>query len=342
MTLPHLQNLPHAWGNPVGSAELRVTAEDFQVEEIPVTEPDGAGEHVWVQIRKRETNTDWLAQALAKFCGVRGSAISYAGLKDRHALTTQWFSVHLINKPEPDWQAFNCAEYTVLQHVRHSRKLRRGALRGNRFILTLRNVQGDKNALAERLQLIQTRGVPNYFGAQRFGHDEHNLLQAEALFRGELQVKNNTKRGLFISAARSFVFNHIVAHRVSDNSWHTAQVGDVAQLHGSHSVFCIAQVDEAIAARLVSHDIHLTGAMWGTGNYLPQGDIAALEHRVANTYPIFRDALAALDLKQERRPLCLLAEDLRWQWQDDSTLQLSFALPAGAYATTVLRELVRI
>src|SRR6185503_17769039 len=163
------QELPFAHGAiPPLTARLRLTHEDFLVEEILGYDADGAGEHLLLWVEKRGANTDWVARELAKFAGVPAVAVGYAGLKDRHAVTRQTFSVQLAGRPDPDWSTFPHAEVTVLAATRHSRKLKRGALRGNRFVLVLREVGGDRAQAESVLQRIATHGVPNYFGEQRF------------------------------------------------------------------------------------------------------------------------------------------------------------------------------
>ena len=133
-----IDSLGYAYGQPEVTARLRLLPEDFCVTEIPLVQPDGEGEHVWLWLRKRNENTPRVAEQLARFAGVHPRQVSYAGLKDRSAVTEQWFSVQMPGRDAPDWQGLNSETLTVLRHARHSRKLRRGALKGNRFrILTV-------------------------------------------------------------------------------------------------------------------------------------------------------------------------------------------------------------
>ena len=227
--------LPRAYGGPVLRATLRATAEDFRVEEILGYDADGHGEHVLLWVEKRDANTDWVARELAKFAGVPPVAVGYAGLKDRHAVTRQTFSVQLAGKPDPDWSTLGCAGVAVLAATRHSRKLKRGALRGNRFVLTLRDVQGDPAAADALLAQIAARGVPNYFGEQRFGRAGNNVAQARAMFAGRRVERN--QRSMLLSAARSQIFNDVLATRVERGVWDTALDGEIWSLAGSHSWF---------------------------------------------------------------------------------------------------------
>lgn len=332
--------LPFAHGQPTLSGRLRAISEDFQVrEEISFT-LDSAGEHVWLWVRKRGANTDWVARRLAERAGVPFSAVSYAGLKDRHAVTKQWFSVHLPGRAEPDWSALADPEFTVLNAVRHSRKLRRGALSGNTFRITVRDLDGDPDELTARLQLVAATGAPNYFGEQRFGHEGGNLKQAEAMLRGELKVRDRHQRGLYLSAARSALFNAVLARRVTEGTWNQPLPGEVLMLDGSHSIFAIDEVDETIRQRVAVFDLHPTGPLWGAGTLRSGDPVRALEEAVAATLLVFRDGLAAAGLEQERRALRLVVRDATLEFPEPRTALLGFRLPAGAYATTVLRELI--
>jgi tRNA pseudouridine13 synthase len=333
-------SLPHAHGQPTLVGRLRAVPEDFEVrEEINFT-LDGAGEHVWVWVRKRGANTDWVARRLAEQAGVPSGAVSYAGLKDRHAVTEQWFSVHLPGKTDPDWSANPDPDFTVLNAVRHSRKLRRGALSGNAFRVTIRELDGDPAQLTARLQLVAATGVPNYFGEQRFGHEGGNLEQAEALLRGELKVRDRHQRGLYLSAARSALFNAVLARRVADGTWNQPLPGEVLMLDGSHSIFAVDEIDETIRQRVAAFDLHPTGPLWGAGVLRSGGPVRVLEEAAAATLPVFRDGLTAMGLEQERRALRLAVRDATLEFPEPRTAILGFRLPAGAYATTVLRELI--
>ena len=335
-----MRSLAHAHGQPTLSGRLRAVPEDFQVrEEIPFT-LEGAGEHLWLWVRKRGANTDWVARRLAERAGVSPGAVSYAGLKDRHAVTEQWFSVHLPGRAEPDWSANPDPEFTVLNAVRHTRKLRRGALSGNAFRITIRDLTGDPDELATRLQLIAATGVPNYFGEQRFGHEGGNLEQAEAMLRGELKVRDRHQRGLYLSAARSALFNAVLARRVTEGTWNQPLPGEVLMLDGSHSIFAVDAVDETIYQRVAAFDLHPTGPLWGAGTVRSSGPVRELEEAVAAMLPVFREGLAAAGLEQERRALRLMARDATLECPEPGVAVLAFRLPAGAYATTVLRELI--
>jgi tRNA pseudouridine13 synthase len=329
--------LPWAYGAPPLKARLRSTPEDFLVEEILGYDAEGAGEHALLWVEKRGANTDWVARELAKFAGVSQVAVGYAGMKDRHAVTRQTFSVQLAGKPDPDWSAFPHAEVKVLAATRHSRKLKRGALRGNRFVLVLREVQGDHKAAEQVLTQIAARGVPNYYGEQRFGREGGNVAQARTMFAGRRVERD--KRSFLLSAARSHIFNNVLAARVERDAWDKPLDGEIWSLAGSRSWFGPEPFTEVLAERLARADIHPSGPLWGQGEPPTQGEVGALEREIGTTNTDLAAGLTAARMDQERRPLRLMPTNLKWRWLEDDALELSFELPAGAYATVVVREL---
>ncbi|MGA9422846.1 MAG: tRNA pseudouridine(13) synthase TruD [Rhodanobacteraceae bacterium] len=335
--MTEVAQLPYAHGGPPLRAVLRATVEDFEVDEELGFEPSGSGEHVFVRIEKRETNSEWLARRLAAFAGVAPVAVGIAGLKDRRALTRQTFSVHLAGRTEPDWRALDIPGVRVLSTARHHRKLKRGAHRGNRFRLRLREVAGDRCEADRRLGVIATCGVPNYFGEQRFGHGAGNLANARALFSGARLPR--AQRSMALSAARAQLFNRVLAERVASSTWDQASDGDVWMLAGSRSLFGPEGCDERLGARLAHFDIHPTGPMWGRGALRSGGSVRAIEQAVADAEADLSTGLARAGLDQERRSLRLAVTDLCHDWSSSGTLGLEFFLESGTFATTMLREL---
>ena len=336
----HVNSLAYAGGKPAASARIRQYPEDFHVTEIPLLEPDGEGEHVWLWIRKRNENTQQVAELLSRHAGVHPRQVSYAGMKDRRAVTEQWFSVQLPGREEPDWQALDSATLTVLRHQRHSRKLRRGTLKGNSFRITLREIAADQAALEQRLAAVRDQGVPNYFGEQRFGRGGSNLYTADKLFKNTRLRLSRNKRGLTLSAARSFLFNQVLSARVHTGNWDVPLAGDAMQLHGSHSYFIAELLDAELLSRVASQDIHPTGPLHGRGESPVSKDCLELESSVLGAYASWCEGLEQAGLAQDRRALRLGVPELAWQWTDAAELVLKFSLPAGAYATSVLREIV--
>ena len=316
---------------------MRVSPEDFRVDEIDTFEASGSGEHLLLSIEKREMTTMHAARRIAQWAGVAESAIGFAGMKDRHAVTRQRFSVWIPKKVAPDVEALQSDDLKVLSANWHARKLPRGALTGNRFVLMLRDVEGDHAEIETRLDAIAKQGVPNYFGEQRFGRSGDNVAQALAMFAGR-RVRRE-ERSMLLSAARSQIFNAALDRRVERGDWNTAIEGDVFMLDGSHSVFGPVDIDDIIATRLASFDIHPTGPMWGRGELRTKGDVLALEADIAQSHADLCSGLEAAGMKQERRGLRLPVTELSWTWLQGDVLSLSLQLPAGSYATTVLREL---
>ena len=339
-----VDELPHAHGRPPLCGRIRCAPEDFIVIEELGWQPDGSGEHVFLYVRKSGQNTDWVARRLAEVCEVRADAVSYAGLKDRHAVTEQWFSVQMPGREAPMPCGFTGSRgidgVEVLAVTRNSRKLRRGALAGNRFRIVVRELDGPPAAVLDRLPAIAARGVPNWFGEQRFGRDGGNLERARRLLAGTLRERDRHKRGLYLSAARSHLFNRYLAARISDGSWDQALPGEVLMLDGSHSVFACPQPDATILERLARHDLHPSGPLWGAGESLATAAALAGETALAAAEAQLCAGLAAEGLKQERRALRLVPAQLHGEAIGEAAVQFEFTLPAGAYATTVLHELV--
>ena len=276
-------------------------------------------------------------------------AVAYAGLKDRHAITSQWFSIQLPGKPTPDWTDFESVinaenaeeEVQVLQCLRHNRKLQRGALKSNVFKITLRELSDTSDEkielLIQRCQLIAQEGIPNYFGAQRFGRNYNNLNQAAKLFINPRFRIAKHKRGIYLSTARSWLFNCILSERIKRQVWNKRLPGDVFMLEGKSACFrddANAEINE----RLQQGEIHPTAPLWGDGEVMVATDALTLESHIIDQFPVFRDGLISARLQAQRRACRVVPGDLQVHRQDDDLL-VSFSLPAGCYATMVLAEI---
>ena len=329
---------PRAHGAPLAVAVLRATPADFVVEEDLGFAPAGSGQHLLLRVRKRNANTQWVARELARIAGCRPGEVGYAGLKDRRAIAIQWFSVPQPRAPV-SWSALRNAEFEVLEAHPHTRKLPRGALAGNRFVVRIGATQGEDARLADGLALrladIARRGVPNYFGPQRFGRDGANLSRAGE----ELRRLAPPERGFILSAARSALFNAVLAARVADGSWEHLEAGDLANLDGRGSVFPVDGADDTLGGRCQRLEIHPTGPLWGEGAPATLARVLELEVRLAARFPQESALCVAAGMAQERRSLRLAVRELSSECEAQA-LVLKFRLVRGGFATAVLRELI--
>jgi tRNA pseudouridine13 synthase len=332
---------PRAWGSAPGSALIRCRPEDFQVTEQLGFELSGEGEHCFLYLQKRQLNSMELLQRLSALCGVAPGSIGFSGLKDRNAVTRQWFSVGLAGLAEPDWHTLESqGDVQVLKVGRHRRKLRRGVHRANRFTLLLRELNGERAELEARLQKLRKEGVPNYFGEQRFGRNGSTMEQARRWMRSGRRVSRD-KRSLYLSALRAFVFNQLLAQRVQNGDWNAIQPGDVCMLRGTRSFFTCDEVSEDILARATGGDLHPGLPLWGCGLDRTKSVSGALAGASLKEFRDICEFLEAFGLDLAWRSARLLPDDFQWRFCDDGTLQLDFALGAGSYATALLAEFVQ-
>ena len=331
-----MSELHYLYGKPLGTADLRTQNSDFIVKEILPFSPTGEGEHHMLHVRKEGLNTVQVAEMIAKFAKVHPKEVTYAGQKDKNAITEQWFGVRIPGKETPLWKDLNSERLTILSSSRHSKKLRIGALVGNRFILTLRNVTQVEDIIS-RIEKVAQVGVPNYFGEQRFGHDGKNLVFGRQMMAGK-KVKDRNKRSIYLSAVRSNLFNTVVSYRLANHGTKPL-AGDCVMLAGSKSFFVTPEWDLIVLKRLIEKDIQLSAPLWGRGMMLPQGEAAAVETLAMSELADDCYGLEHAGLEQERRPLLLEPQALKYEQTADG-LVLEFVLPAGSFATSLLRELV--
>jgi tRNA pseudouridine13 synthase len=314
-------DFPTAYGKPLMTADFRTVNEDFVVDEELGFTPEGRGEHQYVQLVKRGENTQWVAKQIAEFAGVKEMDVGYCGRKDRRAVTSQWFSVYMPKRPLLEWRQLAAAEnlnIEILQSGLGQKKLRRGQHLGNRFQITLRNCEvSDLPALQARLAIIAAQGVPNYFGEQRFGRAGNNLMAASQWLDEGKPVHRCGAKPMLMSAARSYLFNLVLAARVQQRTWSTALEGD--QLTAAEQP---------------------TGPMWGRGRSASSAAALALEQAALAPRQAWANGLEHCGLHQERRALIAKPQNFTWQYRPDlAQLELSFALNPGEYATAVLREI---
>lgn len=288
------------------SGRLKLEPEDFCVQEIPAFEFSGQGEHLYLFVEKRGQNTAWVASQLANHFGLQSRDVGYAGLKDRHAVTRQWFSLPVADDAAAETVQIEAVQ--ILGRARHSRKLRRGDLSGNAFEICIRDIQGPVELIEQRLDLLARQGFPNFFGPQRFGRNGDNVAQALDLNRRRRLVRHGDK-GIYLSAARSWLFNRFLADRIESGDW-----PEISELQD------------------------LTGPLWGRGRPAPDAHYAAAESQLPQRYPELVDLLEHAGLGQERR-LLRIQVPLQWSFGEE-VMRLSFCLPAGCYATALIDQLM--
>jgi len=319
-------------------ARIRSRPEDFRVEEIPLYPPLGHGDHTFVSIEKRSRTTEDVAQTLARFAGVRARDVGYAGRKDREAVTTQWFSVPALD-PQ---RACELAGPGLRVHaaVRHPHKLRTGQLRGNRFRIVVREVAPDAGARAiGRFEALVRDGMPNRFGAQRFGRDGDNALRAQAILRGEVGPGDRRAARFLISALQAAVFNAVLDAR--ELPLPAIESGDVAMRHDSGGSFVVEDVERE-SARAAAGEVSATGPIVGPRLLAPQGRPGERERRVFERFGVSPESLRpprGVRLRGARRSLRVFPFDADAAVLPDA-ITLSFSLPPGSYATVLLDEVL--
>jgi len=264
--------------------------------------------------------------------------VGYAGLKDRHSIAVQWFSVPVHKATAAYWSEVRGAEFKVLEVCANARKLKRGALTGNRFRIRLRKAAWSREQFELKLEAMRLHGVPNYFGPQRFGREGYNLDRVQAWVQSGLPPRGRAERGFALSAARSLIFNAVLARRVDSGDWSQLAPGDLASLDGSGSHFRVAAVDDELQRRLAAFDIHPSGPLWGRGEPQTEGRARRHEIEAADELKNVAALLAAAGLAQERRALRCVVRDLVVE-AELGTVMLGFSLGRGQFATAVLREL---
>ncbi|WP_373777219.1 tRNA pseudouridine(13) synthase TruD [Glaesserella sp.] len=334
-----MNKLNYLFAEPLQAGRLKAEFADFIVKEELGYPLSGEGEFVAVKIRKTDANTLFVGEKLAEFANLSAKQMSYAGLKDRHAVTEQWFCLHLAGKETPDFTQFQAEGVEVLEVTRHHRKIRIGSLAGNHFELFLRDVK-ESDDLTARLTQLQALGFPNYFTEQRFGRDGHNLTQAMRWASGEISIKDRKKRGFYLSAARSEIFNLVVSDRIARGLTQQVIENDIVQLAGTNSWF-VAQKDEldALNKRLDSGDILLTAPLIGENSLTLT--VSEYEQRIVAEQHALLGLMTQEKMQAARRAMFCKPQNFQWKFESEG-LRLSFFLEAGSYATGLVRELIQI
>lgn len=335
----HSNELPYLHGGPLGQARFKAQPEDFVVEELLGFEPSGEGEHCLLWVEKRDLDSNAAGARLADALGLRRRLVSHCGLKDRHAVTRQWFSLHMPGQESPDPAALESEGLRVLRITRNTRKLRRGIHAGNRFTIRLRYPDFDAALAAQRWQAIAKQGVPNFFGAQRFGNEGRNVEKAEAMFRGEFTPGDRLLRGLLLSAARSHLFNAVVAGRMAHENWNRPLAGEVFGFADNGTILLPENQRGDEVSRFEQGIVELTAPLWGSGELQSVNEVRDLELELLAAFPQLTAGLEQFGLRQERRVMRLRPLRPRLETLENGDLLFQFDLPKGTYASTLLREL---
>jgi tRNA pseudouridine13 synthase len=329
---------PRAYGLPKSAAQFKCSPEDFQVNEFFDKAFTGEGEHILLKIEKRGLTTEEVVKSLAKKVEKSVKAIGYAGLKDKQALTTQWLSIHAPGEQISGIEQLSSPGWRVLECTRHHKKLKPGFLAGNQFVLCLRELTHDED-LIQRIEQVKKNGVPNYFGEQRFGRESSNLSKAEALLVQGHRVKDRFLKGMYCSAARSWIYNLILSQRVIEECWNTPLSGDVMQLQGSNSIFVIDNIQDELLQRIQKKDISPASPLPGKSIYIVKDKALELINKIYADWQLWITGLEQHGLEEAWRANILQVEQFEYTIKNN-TVHMSFILPAGSYATTVLRELI--
>ncbi len=312
---------------------------DFAVEEQLPYAPTGEGDHVFAEIEKTGLTTPQAAERVAKALNLRET--SWAGMKDRHAVTRQWISFELkrtLPLPEP----MELEGVRLIQLVRHQHKLRRGHIRANRFLITIRNVPaGGIDRAVAALDLIRRTGAPNTFGPQRFGRDGDNAERALSFVRNETRPPRDRRmKDLFVSALQSEIYNRALSMRIERGSFATALLGDVMQKHETGGLFEVA--DAAVEQPRVDRlEISPTAVMPGKKARAATGEMRAIEEEAMRAVGVSEEQLAPFADGTRRVLRFPLDPEAKIEGVSEDVFRLHVTLPSGAYATVLLDEIVK-
>ena len=350
-----INDLSYVESKPNVAGKIKIDFSDFRVKEELGFIPTRNGEHIFVQVTKKGLTTIDVARKISEVAGHKLSAIGYSGMKDKNGECTQWFSFPFSSDVDRILNSIESTNLRIVTSHRNQSKLKIGSHKRNDFNITIRNCVGDRGKFEDRLKAIQKRGVPNYFGMQRFGHKFQNIAAVHNLMATEIEttLSNNKKerrrisnieRGILISSARAYLFNQVLSSRLQLKNWSNYLSGDVLNLNGTESYFTLGLNDQEdiIQERIDIFDIHISGPLAGSvsskDKYVTRSKAADIEVRSFQNHETLFIGLNKLKVPASRRPLRFRPENLQWSWKDKNTLNISFLLRKGCYATSLLRE----
>lgn len=333
--------MKHPYGEPRQTGVIKSQVDDFRVIENLGFEPCGEGEHLFLHIEKSNLTTQDLIEQIAREFSVKPRDIGYSGLKDKLAVTQQWLSVHLPGQMN-SVEIASSSHYKLLQHGWHNKKIRSGSHRSNSFEVTVRNVAELSSQTQQQIDDVKAFGMANYFGEQRFGARQDNVERAIHTFTNERRTRklSRTKRSLYISALRSFLFNQILSRRLEQNYWHQPLPGDIYMLSGSHSIFS-NEIDDSILDRFQQQDISSAASLYGAGSSMLSEMALALEDDVLHQYPQIVECLDAQKVKLQMRTTRVAVQAFSVIHDSDTqSLKVNATLPSGCFFTTLLKHFI--
>jgi tRNA pseudouridine13 synthase len=337
-------------GHPGIGGRMKTLPEDFEVEEIPAYEPSGNGDFLYLWIEKRDMGAEYFQRQIAHRLDIPVSEIGTAGLKDRHAVTRQMVSVPAA--VESRLSQLEGDGIRLLSVNRHANKLKPGHLHGNRFRILIRETAtGAESRLQPILDRIRQFGLPNYYGLQRFGREGETVIMGLALLRGESppltaqgqrpNFRSPFLRKLALSAAQSALFNHYLAQRLTDGLLRKVLPGDVMAKWPFGGMF-VAEEVEREQERFDNRETVHAGPMFGRKTFAANGEAAAREAAVLEQAGLSISSFHGFGklLQGTRRHNLIYVDDLSATWEPEGA-RLTFTLPAGSYATVLLREITK-
>ncbi|MCP3933419.1 MAG: tRNA pseudouridine(13) synthase TruD [Bacteroidetes bacterium] len=337
----NILNFPY--GHPCLTGSIKQKPEDFVVVENLGFEPSGSGEHLFLFIEKKGITTHQLIEYLAQKLGVHTRHLGYSGLKDKHAVTSQWISVQLpgcMQIPEIS----TTDSIRVIKSDWNSKKLRTGIHKSNSFNITIRNVTGDDTHIESTITQIKSHGFANYFGEQRFGRQQDNVQQAIRSLSNNQKRKrlSRNKKSLYLSALRSDLFNQILSERIGQGIWQRPVDGDVYMLAGTQSVF-YEPLDEALMKRYLQHDINSSISLYGTGDSKLKDQALLLEEQIIQQNTDIGEILVTLNINRSLRSNRSYVNALVMDYdKKEKSINLQVVLNKGCYLTSLLNHFILV